>query len=202
MIIDFSALEAIDFFFTDNEKVSHIFNYRFGNTLEIEELKSMFIDDDPQQGLLPESQLIPEIRKLITTTLIEPCVTDTPDTTIIQPLVDLAPLKVLNAKGQMVRLRTRSLTNAIRGAIQTKGLIKIDIVTAGWYYPPTVPPMITNFGLVEKNVPVANQVTANPTPKPITTLTTNRSPFDPSSWSPEPRNNSIFLSVYLHTSSI
>ena len=63
---DFSYLEAIVFWFTHPGGETHyIFNDRFGMTLEIGDLKTTLANDDPIQELLPDTKLLPALRKTV-----------------------------------------------------------------------------------------------------------------------------------------
>ncbi|CAJ1936121.1 unnamed protein product [Cylindrotheca closterium] len=119
---DFSPLEAIEFIFVDDKhQPEPVYKNCFGNTLELQAAKALFINDDPAKGIRPDSELLPALQLIVVDTLIAPNAQDTnKDVKTIHQLVAIAPLTVLNTKtDRMVRVNTRSTATAMRDTIAT-----------------------------------------------------------------------------------
>jgi hypothetical protein len=67
----------------DDFSLRHVFDNCFGFTLELIDMKSIFTNDEPTQGLLPYSKLLPALRMIVVEKLIAPHAPDTSNITII-----------------------------------------------------------------------------------------------------------------------
>ncbi|CAJ1964712.1 unnamed protein product [Cylindrotheca closterium] len=119
---DFSPLEAIEFIFVnDKHQPEPVYENCFGNTLELQAAKALFINDDPAKNLCPDSELLLALQLIVVDTLFAPNAQDTKDVKTIHQLVAIAaPLTVLNTKtDRMVCVNTRSTATAMRDTIAT-----------------------------------------------------------------------------------
>ena len=123
-----------------NDTIDSMLNTQFPTDLDPDEFKTIFVNEDPTQGLLKKTPLLQALRKLIVDHVIAPEATATADIGDITRLVQVAPLTITGKNG----IRQRVSTNQLQTLIKTNHsngdkFFTINIETFNWYYPPDGP---------------------------------------------------------------